>query len=414
MSIRFGFSLGLHIRNEDRTATAVKKEILSRIWWAVYSLDRTLSAVTGRPSVGAEIHSSTTLPLPISANDIDEGIIQAKFGLQPKWGSATTASPSDAGSSRTPSATPLGNNPSGPDARDTSNDANAGTFLIAIVKLGMVSNNVLNQLYSPNLVTKSWKDVQGFIAQLVDDLDAWLYSLPADLNPFNDHGRGQQDMQQERNILKTYYYSTKILICRPCLCRLDRRIQSQTQSSVNFNHKTAAQCVAAAKSIAACLPDDMAVWSKEIYTIFPWWSAVHYLMQSIAILLLEACYEAEGTTVLPTVKKLVRWLRELSSTNRTAERAYSITVDLLKKLASRTFKDPRTTKVSHVWTTPTWSPITRWLADSPPGNQNPALRASQPRDLGRQVLGLRRAVAHWRGVPRAAPAAAGPDAWNRP
>ncbi|KAL5382878.1 hypothetical protein PMIN03_012016 [Paraphaeosphaeria minitans] len=341
MSIRFGFSLGLHIRNEDRTATAVKKEILSRIWWAVYSLDRTLSAVTGRPSVGAEVHSSTALPLPISAHDIDEAAIQAKFGSRPKWGSATVGPPSDSGSSRASSAMPLGNDPSVPDARHTSSEANAGTFLIAVVKLGIVSSNVFSQLYSPNLVRKSWKDVQGHISQLADDLDAWLHSLPADLDPFKDHGR-DKIMQQERNILKTYYYSTKILICRPCLCRLDRRIRSQTQTSANFNHQTAAQCVAAAKSIAACLPDDMAVGGKEIYKIFPWWSVVHYLMQSIAILLLEACYEAEGITVLPAVKKLVRWLRELNSTNRTAERAYSITVDLLKKLASRTFKDPRT------------------------------------------------------------------------
>ncbi|KAK7188591.1 fungal specific transcription factor domain-containing protein [Paraphaeosphaeria sporulosa] len=388
MSIRFGFSLGLHIRNEDRTATAVKKELLSRIWWAVYSLDRTLSAVTGRPSVGADVHSSTTLPLPISANDIDEAIIQAKFGTRPKWGSATAGSPSDAGSSRAPSATPLGGNPSGTDARDTLNDeANAGTFLIAVVKLGMVSNNVLNQLYSPNLVTKSWKDIQGYISQLADDLDAWLYSLPAGLDPFKDHGRGQT-MQQERNILKTYYYSTKILICRPCLCRLDRRIRSQTQSSVNFNHQTAAQCVAAAKSIAACLPDDMAVWGKEIYKIFPWWSAVHYLMQSIAILLLEACYEAESSAVLPAVKKLVRWLRELSSTNRTAERAYSITVDLLKKLASRTFQDPRTTQeikqLLSEHPSPTVSDVgysgfaTQWLTGEEFLEQHPSPQEMQP------------------------------------
>jgi hypothetical protein len=356
MSIRFGFSLGLHIRNEDRTATAVKKEILSRIWWAVYSLDRTLSAITGRPSVGAELHSSTTLPLPIAANDIEEAFIQAKFGQTPKWGSATAPSHSPAGSSRTGSIVSE-NNHNAPDVSSLSNEANAGTFLIAIVKLGMVSNNVLNQLYSPNLVSKSWKDVQGYIARLATDLDAWLFSLPTDLNPLDDNARGQT-MQQERNLLKTYYYSTKILICRPCLCRLDRRIQSQTQSSANFNHQTAAQCVSAAKSIAACLPDDMAVWSKEIYRIFPWWATVHYLMQSIAILLLEACYEAEGINVLPAVKKLVRWLRELSSTNRTAERAYAITVDLLKKMASRNFKDPETVKVSHYGQRPFWTRYT--------------------------------------------------------
>ncbi|KAJ4357566.1 uncharacterized protein N0V89_002142 [Didymosphaeria variabile] len=331
-----------HLIEADWSAD-VKKEILSRIWWAVHSLDRILSAVTGRPSVGAEIHSSTTLPLPISANDIEEATIEAKFGRRAKWGSGTATSPSDAGSSRSAAVRPPGNASNASEASNASDVANAGTFLTAIVKLGMVSNNVLTQLYSPNLVTKSWREVQENIAQLSEDLDVWLASLPRGLDPFKDNGR-DYTMQQERNILKTYYFSTKILICRPCLCRLDRRIQSQTQSSANFNHQVASQCVAAAKSIAACLPDDMSVWGKEIYKIFPWWSAVHYLMQSIAILLLEACYEAEGINILPAVKKLVRWLKELSSSNRTAERAYSITVDLLKKMASRTFKDPRTSQ----------------------------------------------------------------------
>ncbi|KAL5371378.1 hypothetical protein DPSP01_014306 [Paraphaeosphaeria sporulosa] len=293
--------------------------------------------------MGAEIHYSTTLPLPISANDIDEAIIEAKFGREPKWASVTTASPSDASSSRPASIVPPGGVTNAPDSRYVTDAANAGTFLIATIKPGMVSNNVLTQLYSPTLGSKSWKDVQGSITQLIEDLDAWLCSLPKGLDPFKDNG-SDQIMQQERNILKMYYYSTKILICRPCLCRLDRRIRSQSQSSVNFNHQIAAQCVAAATSIAACLPEDMTVWRKEIYNIFPWWSTVHYLMQSITILLLEACNEAEGINVLPAVKKLVRWLRELSSTNTTAEHAYSITVDLLKKMASRTFKDPRTSE----------------------------------------------------------------------
>ncbi|KAL1591339.1 hypothetical protein SLS60_012083 [Paraconiothyrium brasiliense] len=335
-----------HLTEADwsEDATTVKKEILSRIWWAVHSLDRILSAVTGRPSVGAEIHSSTPLPLPISANDIDEATIEAKFGRRAQGGSGTA--PSDAESSRSANPMPpatASKAPHAPDAPIASDVANAGTFLTAIIKLGMVSDNVLTQLYSPNLVTKSWKEAQEDIARLLEDLDVWLASLPRGLDPFKDNGR-DHTMQQERNILKTYYLSTKILICRPCLCRLDRRIPSQSQSSANFNHRVASQCVAAAKSIAACLPDDMAVWGKAIYKIFPWWSAVHYLMQSIAILLLEACYEAEGINVLPAVKKLVRWLRELSSSNRTAERAYSITVGLLKKMALRTFKNPLTTQ----------------------------------------------------------------------
>lgn len=338
MAIRFGISLGLHIRNEDRKATAVKKEILSRIWWAVYSLDRILSTITGRPSVGAEVYCSTTLPLPIAATDIDEAIIEARFGQRPGWTSIYTRS--EVEESHTPkTSTTVPNIENEP--------ANAGTFLTSTIKLGMLSNDVLTRLYSPNLVTKSWKDIQQSIVQMLEGLDVWLLSLPKGLNPFKNTASAYL-MQQERNILKIYYYSTKILICRPCLCRLDRRIRSQTESSDNFNRKVAGECVSAAKSIAACLPDDMAVWNKEIYRIFPWWTAVHYVMQAIAILLLEACYEVEELDILPALKKLVRWLRALKTSNGTANRAYTIIVDLLRKLAMRGFNGPKTPQASHL------------------------------------------------------------------
>lgn len=335
--MRFGFSLGLHIRNEDRSATTVKKEILSRIWWAVYSLDRILSAITGRPSIGAEAYCSTSLPLPISAADIEATIIEARFGEPPKWTSVHTQSNTDG--SHSPSASTETPNLA-------SEPANGGTFLTSTVKLGMLSNDVIAQLYSPSLATRSWKYVQQKITKMLEDLDAWLSSLPKSLNPFDDNG-STYSMQQERNILRTYYHSTRILICRPCLCRLDRRIQSQTDISDRFNHNIAAQCVLSAKSIAACLPDDMAVWNKEIYRIFPWWAAVHYVMQAVAVLLLEACYEAEGMDILPALKKLVRWLRALRYSNGAANRAYTITVDLLKKLVTRDFSDPKMPQASH-------------------------------------------------------------------
>ena len=336
MAVRFGFALGLHVRNEDRSATAVKKELLSRIWWAVYSLDRILSAITGRPSICAEIYCSTSLPLSISSGDINEATIEAKYGQQPRWPSLHTRPEGSNPSSLTVSeATP------GLDA----DSANSGSFLTATVRLGMLSNDIVTRLYSPNLITKSWKDVQRSIAHMLEELDGWLSGLPKGLNPFEDNG-SNYSMQHERNIIKTYYYSTKILICRPCLCRLDRRIKSQTEKSDKFNHKVAVQCVSSAKSIAASLPDDMAVWNKEIYRVFPWWAAMHYVMQAIAILLLEACIEVDGMDILPALKKLVRWLRALRASNSMANRAYTITVDLLRKLTMRKFTDQRTPRVS--------------------------------------------------------------------
>lgn len=71
MSLRFGYALGLHLRNEVRGASAVKKETLGRIWWGIFSLEGNLSVITGRPSVGLEFHCSVPPPLPLSTQDIE-------------------------------------------------------------------------------------------------------------------------------------------------------------------------------------------------------------------------------------------------------------------------------------------------------------------------------------------------------
>lgn len=329
MALRFGYALGMHVRNEDRSATAVRKELLTLTWWSVYSLERILSAITGRPSIVAEAYCSVILPLPMNAEDIDEATIKARFGRQPRWAFSETAAPSE--TSEASSSRGFDNSSLDP--------TNSGSYLASIVKLQYISEKVLHNLYSHSIVSKSWKDVQQSITDLSRDLEMWVTALPPGLNFFQDLD-GDQKMQQERNILKVHYLSTKLLTTRPCLCRLDRRISEQTQSSDDFNKRMATTCVGAAKAIAALVPDNMTQNRTLIYAIFPWWAAVHYLVQAMAILMLEMCYEAdnpnsEQSETVMSLKKLVETLRELRTSNRMARRAYSIIVDLLKKLVAR-------------------------------------------------------------------------------
>lgn len=67
-------------------------------------------------------------------------------------------------------------------------------------------------------------------------------------------------------------------------------------------------------------------------------ATVHYIMQSIAILMLDISYDVivpdDSTETILALKKLVRWLRFLRQRNGMAKRAYSITLDLLRKLAN--------------------------------------------------------------------------------
>jgi hypothetical protein len=177
------------------------------------------------------------------------------------------------------------------------------------------------------------------MAGLWDELEMWAANLPPGLN-FTQPTVGGGFLR-ESFILQMSYIRVKILITRPCLCRLDDRIPEQSKDSSNFNNKMARNCVSAAKTLTDILPVHAS--AAYLYQIGPWWSMTHHLMQALAVLLLELSYDAvhdpPGEEILPKVKKLIRWLRVLKRNNRVARRAHDLGFGVLQDLASRTDLD---------------------------------------------------------------------------
>lgn len=62
ISIRLALALGLHLRNEDHSADATKKEMLLRTWWSLHGIECLVSSITGRPPVISL--KDCTVPLP--------------------------------------------------------------------------------------------------------------------------------------------------------------------------------------------------------------------------------------------------------------------------------------------------------------------------------------------------------------
>ena len=202
-----------------------------------------------------------------------------------------------------------------------------------MVRIGKITQKAVIDLYSPPIIQKSWETVQGDIAELMEDLELWASSLPVGLNFF--HHTLDQVYRRERTILEIYYYDTKILITRPCLHHIDRDIERQTQDSHDFNQKTAATCVASAKSITNVLPDNIFGDRMLLYQ-GPWWAIVHNIMRAVAVLLQEVFQEANSLShdkldAVPSLKKLVRCLRVMKMNNCVANRAYRIAMELLHK-----------------------------------------------------------------------------------
>ncbi|KAH7402520.1 fungal-specific transcription factor domain-containing protein [Pyrenochaeta sp. MPI-SDFR-AT-0127] len=334
LAMRIGYALGLHIRNEDRNVGVARKEVLYRIWWGHYSFELFVSATIGRATLGVNRNCSVPLPLPISSGDIEGSIIESRFGDQIMM---------SAGQSLRELSTPPEKQPGSSEtisemSTSFTERTNSGTYLKKIVRLFQITQDALH-LYDAGMVSESWESSQKVIAQLEKDLAMWATSLPDGLDFFHRGAVIGHRYRREQNTLEILYHSTKILVTRPCLCRLDCISANPSTSSNNFNRQMAVTCVASAKAIANLLANEPEYHVVTLYEVYPWWSMVHHIMRSLVVLLLEV---AHGPTDFPEdpqgivspLKGLMRWLRAMRKSNGMAKRAYSIVFKLVKKLAA--------------------------------------------------------------------------------
>lgn len=191
----------------------------------------------------------------------------------------------------------------------------------------------LSKLYAPRTYVDSWERIQKEIGALKAELDEW--AVAAQLAGLSTANSAQEaGAQRERLLLSFHYHSATLLVCRPCLCRLDRRITGQSDVSANFNQKTAEACVRAAQAITGLLPDQPDL--VFIYQQGPWWCIVHNIMQAMAVFLLESFFEGtHNSEISANIEKLVRWLQAMSGSNAVADRAYRVVIDILKTCAPR-------------------------------------------------------------------------------
>jgi hypothetical protein len=252
ISIRSALAVGLHLRNEDPTTPPNKKETLQHTWWSLHSVECLLSAITGRPFVIA--NEDCTVPLPSSQKESSDDSTHNDY-LKRSDAPPTTDSGSFESSNSTTVPAPI------------------QSLMTAHIKMDLTTRTVLTRLYSARTANSTWEDIQKAIKSLINELNEWATAaLSGHMSSAN--ANVDPTAQRERLLLEFHYYSTKILITRPCLCRLDQHIQDQSESSDNFNQQTAETCVQAALSLADLLPDQPD--PVYLYQNGPWWSIVHH------------------------------------------------------------------------------------------------------------------------------------------
>lgn len=208
---------GLQLRSANPSTPLAKKETLVRTWWSLRYLECLLSTITGHPCVIPNDNCNVPLPRILPEEQSKQSTV---------------------------------------------------LFLEAESKIGFIVQTALAKLYSVRAAITHWRDVHKAIVSLTSELDKWAQTtIPDDTGPTpNLHS------QRERLLLRFSYFSTRILVTRPCLCPPKRRIEAR-EESVGFDQKMAEVCVQAAQDLTQLLPEQPDIqWIRE----GPWWCLVHY------------------------------------------------------------------------------------------------------------------------------------------
>ncbi|KAJ4992890.1 hypothetical protein SVAN01_01594 [Stagonosporopsis vannaccii] len=307
ISIRIAMSLGLHLRYEVPGADTSKKETLVRTWWSLHSIECLMSSITGRPPI-IPIEDST-VPLPKEYRTETEPASKRTTTSR-----ARVVSPEE--SSR------------------WSSSAIGHDYLRNTVSIAILTQKVLSGLYAPRTAIQSWQVIQSRIKDLLQELDEWSGRALSGTRSPGDSNSSQNE--REYMLLQMHYWSTKILITRPCLCRTERRIKNQSDDSATFNAGMAKICVASARALTGLLPDKPD--PKFVYTKAPWWNIVHIIMQCAAVLLLEVGYQFQHANdndaeITSDFQKLILWLHVMGRNDPCADRAYRVLQRILHDVA---------------------------------------------------------------------------------
>ena len=196
------------------------------------------------------------------------------------------------------------------------------------IRLCFISHSIGTALYSAN-EDQSWSDLQDQTNRLEGELVHWQRNLPPELTMQGPHNP-RVDPRSKLE-LAMYYCSVCMILYRPCLCNIE--IDNESPQSKSFDLLSARKCVEAAISLIDLMPNSRT--AQEGFLLLPWWGLLHYISQAIAILLLEMClntvhFPGDLDRLLAALKRAMLYLYRMTSTSRSAYKAWKIFRDILE------------------------------------------------------------------------------------
>ncbi|KAJ5648282.1 hypothetical protein N7490_004654 [Penicillium lividum] len=339
LAIRSAITLGINMKNSSPTTPNVSKEARYRVWWCLYTFEHLLGIMTGRASCILDGVCTTPLPLPFeedqliepaAAELLNDTVIRDDRINKIMASSCVRHMPLN----------PTGGKEASHSSRVRDNTwvksvpVNAGLCHLYYCDLAVVVQEVVNKVYSVDCVMVPWAHIENRIGELRCRIDLWYHSLPATLD-FTKKENEKPDRLRYKLALAFHYYSARITLGRPCLCRRDTQKKSPSERSA-FSHDMAELTLESANLMLDLIPEEpMAI---QLYEIAPWWCILHYLMQAATVLLLELAFGCvhmpeEEKNFIHLSKKAIRWLFAMSQHSIASRRAWQLCDISLRRLS---------------------------------------------------------------------------------
>ncbi|KAE8150854.1 fungal-specific transcription factor domain-containing protein [Aspergillus avenaceus] len=338
IAIRSAIAMGINLQSESKQTSNISKEIRYRVWWSIYTLENTLSIMTGRPTGTADRFITTPLPIPFEEEHFREVTAAGLLtDLNKRTEFIRAITPTTHPSHRIPdTASPERPGEHELDPVMAEIIPNSSLYFLYFVEITKIMRRGIDSLYSPGSAKRPWATVSAVISDLVLDTETWLRGLP-DVFQFTS-AQTSTAFERQRWSLAFRYYTVRITISRPSLCRSGRR-RSSKENYQAAHQTTAEMCVNAACEMLDLLPNQPDVlW---LIQMSPWWCVLHYIMQSVTVLLieLESCVRV---SVIDTVnlnlhvEKALAWLLAMASVSVAAQRAWNVCDGIYRRIFSRT------------------------------------------------------------------------------
>ncbi|OQD85742.1 hypothetical protein PENANT_c009G03540 [Penicillium antarcticum] len=339
LAVRSAITLGINMKSSSPTTPDLSKEARYRVWWCLYTFEHMLGIMTGRSTCIQDGVCTSPFPVPFEEDQLHEPAaaeVLTNTTLRDErinnvvasvWVRQMPLNPANGKEAFHHSA-----------ARDTTwlknQPLSYGLCYLYYCDLAVVVQEIVNKVYSVDCVMVPWAHIENRIGELRCRTEMWHASLPSGLD-FTQKGEDSADVLRCKLTLALHYYSGRITLGRPCLCRRDASQKDKAGKST-FSHEMAVITLESACHMLDLIPDEPD--AIQLYQICPWWYILHYLMQAATVLLLELSFGVvhmpnEEQNFIALSKKATRWLFAMSKHSIASGRAWQLCDLSLRKLA---------------------------------------------------------------------------------